>query len=736
MLNYKMFLPAGAREDGETVVLASGMSFPRYAFIAVPIVGLKGSSGSDLLSNVQTNPVYYDTRTNSFTFTKKVRNVTSPSNRKDVSSLSTSDEEAFVKFNFDGYVNISQLITNIKSTIRSVKEQQKGLVAFEQDVGYASVRSSSTVDYTIVSIEPDDDYASVDYPLSPHLTLRDLLVYRLRPQTLLSQVGLSKKIIVKNLMNLAVNVYEPVVKYLLDGDDSKVQVFSGFTEQVYYAPDAESYMGEAITLSFPGFTPSSVYLVAKDMINSLYFNELYLDYFLDDAPRITVILNASSQNYIFGTRFENNLIHPSRLVNVDRDFSTSQDDGVVQTDGSLNLNVTIAPVSVSRDVTLLQDFLTYGIEHGYVQSEENAIKLAYSANLNISGVTTSVLPEVDASTQEVKADYFDTPADYDVDYDAPTTASDDLNSALSLLLPSLIKCPTVTNGSVDGYPNQEVFPMTSDVGYRPVTDVSMLNNPSNVSGEFGLPQSIRLNNPLLVAVVDGVTNKPEDGYVGQVGGKAAYAHRLGGLIAGLRQMQTTAPTGKTILGAASSMVPAGLLTKLVANLSKAIFNVVDPTGSMLSCAQVDMDNGNVNDNVVMVAMMLATLSNSKKSPFTFEEITAALSHIKGDSQFTKTVDGQAVGTPRDLTKELPLGSTKTENTANSTPMQMANTLINGTKAVIVDGKGADSETKTQRLSDQDTTYEKYDVGADHSDRMDQIGAYVVSTLLGQKDKIF
>lgn len=736
-MNYKLFLPTGAREVGDTVVLENGLSFPRYAFIAVPIVGLKGASNSDLLSNVQTNPVYYDTKTNSFTFSKKVRNVTSPPNRKNIASLSTSEVDALVKFNFDGYINISQLITNVKATVSSIKEQQKNLVAFEQDVGYASVRTSNLIDYTIVTIQPSDDYTSLDYPLSENLDLRDLLVYRLRPQTLTAQAGLSTKIIVKNLMNLAVNVYEPVVRDLLDGVAASAQVFSAFTEQVYFAPDAEAYMGEAITFSFPGFTPSSVYLIAKDMLNSLYFNELYLDYFLTDAPRVTVILNGSSQNYVFGTRFENSLIHPSRLVNVDKDFSTSADDSVVQSDGSLNLNVTSNPVSVSRDTNVLQDFIKTSLDLGYLQSEDNAIKLAYAANLNISDVTTSVLPEVDASTEVIKPNFYDTPVDYTTDYDPPDSSSDALNSTLATLLPALVKCPTVSNGNVSGQPRQDIFPMMSDVGYRSLTDVSMLNNPSNTSGEYGIPQSVRFNNPFLVGVVDGVTNKLEDGYIGQVAGKAAYSNRIGGLIAGLRQMQSTSPDGKTLLSAASSMVPAGLLPKVIAGLTDAIFNVVDPTGTMLNCAQVDLTSGNSNDNIVLIAMMLAGFTGSRKSPFTYEEINVALSHVKGDtSTVSKTVDGSDVGTTRDPSTEAVTSVTKIENTANSTPMQMANTAINGVQALIVDGAGADVETKNKRQDDAPDTYTKFDVGSDHADRMDQMGAYIVSTLLGQKDKIF
>lgn len=744
-MNYKLFLPAGASESSNTVTLASGLSFPKYAFIAVPIIGLQGGGVSDLLSTTQTNPVYYDTLTNSFTLSKKIRNIASTSSGSKISSLSTSDADALIKSNFDGYVNISTLITNVKNAVADIQSTSTALSAYEQDIGYTSVRVPNMIDYTITVIDPIDDYTNLDYELSQNLTLRDLLVYKLKPQTLNSQLGLSKKIIVSNLKNLAVNIFEPVLYYLLDNQISNIQILSAFTENVYFVPDQEFYIGEAIQLSFPGSTSASVYLFAKEILNMLYFNEMYLDYFLEDEPKITIILNGSSQQLIFGTRFEYNLIHPNRLVNIDKSFDPNSVEDTVQSDGSLSSSISIRPVNINRDKTVLTNFIKDALSAGYLQSQNSAITFAYSANLDISSLSSNYISDSSVAANTTlniiknssgSSVFYDEPADYSVDYDASGTSSDDLNTAISLLLPSLIKCPTITNGSVNGTPRQDIFPMMSYPTFKSITDLSLLNNPTNNSGEYGIPQSVRFNNPFLVSVVEGVTNKIEDGFIGAVGGKAVYSNRIGGLVAGLRQMQSQNTSGKTLFDAASSMVPKGLLAKLTALLSEAFFNINDPTGSLLSCAQFDFD-GNVNDQIVMIGSMLASFTGQRISPITFEEIATALQHVKGDSsQVSKNIDGTLIGTTRTPATELTSSVTKLENTAGTLIKDIANTLLNGVEKLIVTGFGQDIETKSLRItSDSADTYQKYDIGSDHADRLAQLGSSIISTAKGKKDSI-
>jgi hypothetical protein len=365
--------------------------------------------------------------------------------------------------------------------------------------------------------------------------------------------------------------------------------------------------------------------------------------------------------------------------------------------------------------------------------------------LNISNIVSSTFPleqyqsepPYDSKTLGVAPDSYYAGNDYSADYDAPSPSSNGYNSMLASVLTSLIKCPTIDNGSVNGAPDQTIFPMMSNLGYRTLTDLSMMNNPSKSSGEYGIPRAVRFNNPFLVDVVEGVTNQVKDGFIGQVEGKAVYSNRLGGLIAGLRQMQSQNLSGSTLFSAASGMVPSGLMSKAVANLSKAFFGINDPTGMLLSCGQFDFANGNVNDQIVMIGMMLAAFTGEKKSPLTYEEISVALQHAKGQTdQFNKTVDGADINTTRDPSTELHVGASKLENTANTTPAQMANTLINGVKALILDGNGTDIQTKNQRLADATNTYIPYDVGSDHLDRMDQIGSYTIAGLAGTKDEIF
>jgi hypothetical protein len=185
------------------------------------------------------------------------------------------------------------------------------------------------------------------------------------------------------------------------------------------------------------------------------------------------------------------------------------------------------------------------------------------------------------------------------------------------------------------------------------------------------------------------------------------------------------------------MVPSGLMAEAVASLSQALFGLLDPTGMMLSCAQFDLNNGNMNNQIVTIAMMLTAFTGEKKSPFTYEEILIALQHAKGNTdQFNKSVDGANINTTRDPSKELHVSTSKIENTANSTPMDFANTLINGVKALILDGFGQDIQTKNQRLVDATTTFNPYDIGSDHLDRIDQIGSYTTSGTANTKSETF
>jgi hypothetical protein len=446
-------------------------------------------------------------------------------------------------------------------------------------------------------------------------------------------------------------------------------------------------------------------------------------------------MNSSSQGYEFGTRFEGNLIHPSRLVNIDKNFDFSEETAPILDDGSVNPIVTFNKINVVRDKVVLERFIKEALNEGYLQSEENAIKFAYNAGLNISDVVVTMPSDAGENVRPVIDSYYEG-TDYGTDYDYPGAESEDFNDSVSTLLPSLVKCPTISNGNVSGYPRQDLFPMMSHLAFRTLTDVSMLNNPSKSSGEYGVPQSVRFNNPFLVDVIEGVTNKLEDGYIGEVGGKAVYANRIGGLIAGIRRMQNNASSGKTLLSAGQANLPFGTLLKYAMNMSQALFNTSDPTGTMLQCAQLDLDNGNVNDQIVTIGMMLSSLTGEKKSPFTYEEIAVALNHIKDKTQFNKTVDGQLIGKVRDPSKEQPIGISKIENTANSTPIQIANTALNGTSKLIVQGKGADLETKNQRKENQSAAYEKYDVGSDHKDRLEQLGSTIVATLAGTKDTLF
>ncbi len=52
---------------------------------------------------------------------------------------------------------------------------------------------------------------------------------------------------------------------------------------------------------------------------------------------------------------------------------------------------------------------------------------------------------------------------------------------------------------------------------------------------------------------------------------------------------------------------------------------------------------------------------------------------------------------------------------------MVNTSINSVQVVVIDTKGVELETKSERKENQETTYIKYDSGTDHTDKLDERG---------------
>jgi hypothetical protein len=278
--------------------------------------------------------------------------------------------------------------------------------------------------------------------------------------------------------------------------------------------------------------------------------------------------------------------------------------------------------------------------------------------------------------------------------------------------------------------------MLSNVAFKSLTDLTMLYNPSKTAGQNSIPKNIRFNNPLLVPVIKGVTDKVEDGYIGQVSGKAVYSNRIGGLIAGLRHMESKNLNSKSLKNGLGSIFGPGILSKIFSKLSNALFDVKDPSGMMLNCMQFDR-NDNINNQAVMIGMLISSISNEAKSSMSYDEIIIALEHLKGDKkQFNKTIDGNDIGTNRDTSKEYHLGISKIDQSANSKPIDISNTIINSVKALIEDGNGSDIETKTERKQNQIAEYVKYDSNGDHNDYHDTLGSYLISSNLNKKDEIF
>lgn len=720
-MNYKLFLPKGAKEFGNNVIIENGLSFPRYAFIAVPIVGTKGNTDNDILSELDTNPVYFDTLSNTFTLTKKTRELENkPYKPIQSTSLSTSsNENSLVKFNFDGYINISKLITQVKKQLKQIKEYESRLVVYEQDIGYTTVRSNNQVPFDLQTIGLTDDYTKLDYELSPHLNLKNLLISNFRPQNLQAQNGISTKIIVNNLKNLAANIYEPILNFLIP-DARNFEIISAYSEKTYYSPDEEFYMGEAVQLRFPGATYSTVYLYAKEMASMLFYSKLYLEYFLDKDPRITIMLPSidNPKPAEFGTRFEYNLIHPGRFINIDKAFDDRDDSGPdVAADGSLNARIEMASLNYEKDYIVLQNFIKDALAKNYLQSEEEAIKFAFRADLNISDVVVKNYIIKDKRDRRKTGFQWD-----EDDSESDDSKSKELNETIKTYLPQLINCPPVSNGSVTGLPDQTIFPMMSASQFRPITDPTMVYNPTTTAGQYGTPQHIRFNNPLLVKTVEGVTNKPEDGYIGDIGGVAVYSNRLGGLCAGIRMMGSTATPGATLQSAVTTTVPVANQLNVIARLTQAIFGVIDPTGSMLGCAQVPTTGTDPNMMIVMLATMMAAMTQRKTSPMTYDEIKLAQEHVNGaNTVLTRNPDGNKKDVIRDPATEQPNVITKTDQDAASLPKDIMDPTINSVQKIIIEGKGVELETKSERKESQETTYIKYDSGTDHTDKPEERG---------------
>jgi hypothetical protein len=620
----RLFVPSGAQEFEHTVRLSNGVVLPKWAFAAVGIEGdsrpaSPGQSGNPGVRG----RLWMDVESGVLSDAPGRAGRRTPG-RSTGPRAQTAPEH--------GYDDFSRVV-DIGRVIADYEASRPRLQPFSQDrevnPGYFSQTSSGPRDATQVSVSASAQL-SRNFILSENYVLGDLLVCDFKRQDLVEQQGQSTRMIAENLKWLAVNVLErfndpnPNLATLQESgnlgySDAPVSfsVHTGLANDSSASPVAECRRGTAVRV-VPSGTSVQVYLKAIDLAAKIEFDEVRLDYYTDGATTITVIGSQVASRRRLNTYYDDQLVHPNRLVHVvkDRDsYLVTQAPRQQETDADVHY-------STLDDYSTLEALLN---DMSLFSSLDDALELARSLGFGTNPFLSGRAGQ--------------TP-------DAGTVVNVG-REALSRIS-SAIKCPQQRR-------SQSLFPIASHPAMRTLTDATQLDDTRT---QDATPYTMRTNNPLGVPVVKGVTDlKTRFGFLGESEGKAVYRDHVGGAAAGLAYLSQQGG-GKTLKGALGGVLGdklgalskaaegAGDLTRVsaaasFAGMSKDLFGKTDPTGTLLGCATLDV--GDMDQLIHTAASMAKNLSGNQteQNPLTYDEWASAyqISKNEPNGHLKKTTTG-------------------------------------------------------------------------------------------------
>ncbi len=634
----RLFIPNGAIEFTDTVQLSSGVVLPKWAFVAV---GLDGDVGARSTRRTGTPTVrsqlWMDLETG-FLSREPGTPGRKRANRRRGPTSNTAPEHNYD--DFSRVVDIGRVIADWEASLPRLEPFSKDT---EVNPGYFNSVPAGVRTVTTVTV-PATDTLSRDYPLSASYFLGDLLVAAYKRQDLVEQAGLTTRQIAENLKYLAVNVLEAVnapnpslVALQAAGNlgykDSPVNfsIHSGLINTSQVALADSSRKGLTVRIEPTDATHAQVYLKAIDLATKIEFDEIRLDYYTDQNTLITITAGTTAGRRILGTYYDDQLVHPNRLVNILKSASAYSDITTPTVGG------TTSDISFEEgdDYSTIEAILRDPSNFASLEDMLDAQRaLGFGTNPNLSR---------GAQNQPGAGGI-------------GTVAQDALGQ-----LQSLIKCPEQKR-------NPSMFPIASHPSFRHLSDHTQLEDKKT---QDVTPFNHRINNPLGVPVVKGVTDlKTRFGFLGEAGGKAVYRDHVGGAAAGLSYLgqqgggQTLGGGLQGMLGGAMGALGKGQgvaddLTsitsgKMFGGMSQDLFGKSDPTGTLMSCAT--LDTGNMDQLIHTAASMAKNLSGLEKSPLTFDEWASAyqISKNQPNEHLKKTttgVDLPAQEDPPDTTQD-------------------------------------------------------------------------------------
>jgi hypothetical protein len=433
-----------------------------------------------------------------------------------------------------------------------------------------------------------------------------------------AQQGLTTRQLAENLKWLAVNVLgqfnqpNPALAELQEGlnlgySDAPVDfdLHTGLVNSSQVTPVDDCRRGTAVRVEPTSASSEQVYLKAVDLAVKLEYDELRLDYYTDGRTLITVSSSSSTSRRRLNTYYDDQLVHPNRLVHVVKDASVyaAIESRPVDSSGGVHFE----PEDDYSEIQALMDDMS--LFSSLDEALDTAKALGFGPNPFLSGGARNT-----------------------------SQAGTVLNvgeQALSLLS-SAIKCPQQKR-------NQKLFPVTGHPAHRTLSDVSQLDDSSS---QDVTPYTMRTNNPLGVPVVKGVTDlKTRFGFLGESKGKAVYRDHVGGAAAGLAYLQQMGG-GATLKGAVQGVLGQALgslgqgrataddLTSFTSagtfsNMSRDLFGKGDPTGTLLGCAT--LDSGDMDQVIHTAASMAKNLAGGgETNPLTYDEWSSAYQISKNE----------------------------------------------------------------------------------------------------------
>lgn len=614
----KLFLPAGARVEEDTVVLSTGDVVPKWVCVAVPTLKL---NPRPLVTGItkSTRREWIDVLTGAVTSER--------------AQAKTRDgvrgERSFGDYDFTGFSR-----TIARDDINDIVQRslpRKPLVdaSIGEDPGYYEQLDSLPRDTEAVTVGTDEVITG-ETDLGAGYVVSDALIWEGRPQELVAQQGNRKQDVVLNMRHVAVNVLGKIdaENTYLSGYDVQLRFRprSWFVDDNYWAPDSASYDGSCVRVEFDG-SRELIYKKAVDMASKLSFDDLFLDYRSDGRVLITVISKIGSNKRRVGTRYDDLTISTNKLICASGDPNVQED----RVTSSVPTEAEVQPHSDDDYYSLYVAIKNNPDVFGGVQKAQQLLQqLGFPSNPTLSGLAGF---GAGAGT-------------------AATAASPEAMSKIS----DTIQCPPVSK-------DKNVFPTSQHPAMRGLNDVSQLDDTQT---QDRIPFSLRTNNPLKVKTVKGVTDlKTRFGYLGEAEGHAVYRDHVGGAAAGLAYLMTM--SGGTIGQATNSVLggssPSGsdvtsvTPSKVYQSVTKAMFGVGDPTGSLQECATVKSDDK--DSLVTLAASMAASLANSETSPLTHAEWMSAYQIAKNEANehLKKTTTGVDLPAQEDDDSQVqPVGS--------------------------------------------------------------------------------